>query len=112
VVVIRQKHTQFKGIGHTESNVLGKPLWPSQAFRTTGLMLLTASLVSLLGGLVQINPIWNYGPFQATTVSAPSQPDWYVGWLEGALRLFLQSSSRFWGLRSRRLSFPASSCPG
>src|SRR5919109_218282 len=88
VVVVRQKHTQFKGIGRTESNVLGKPLWPSQAFRTTGLMLLTASLVSLLGGLVQINPVWHYGPFQATTVSAPSQPDWYVGWLEGALRLF------------------------
>ncbi|MFN2488321.1 MAG: cytochrome bc complex cytochrome b subunit [Actinomycetota bacterium] len=86
--VVRQKHTQFKGPGRTEGNVIGKPLWPSQTFRSIGLMLITAALLSLMGGLIQINPVWNYGPFDATTVSAPSQPDWYVGWLDGALRLF------------------------
>ena len=87
-IVVRQKHTQFRGQGRTEKNVVGKPLWPSQTFRSAGLLLLTASLLSFMGGLFQINPIWSYGPFDPTTVSAPSQPDWYIGWLEGALRLF------------------------
>jgi ubiquinol-cytochrome c reductase cytochrome b subunit len=45
-------------------------------------------VLALMGGLLQINPIWAYGPFDATTVSSPAQPDWYVGWLDGALRLF------------------------
>jgi ubiquinol-cytochrome c reductase cytochrome b subunit len=88
VLVVRQKHTQFRGAGRTEKNVVGKPLWPSQTFRSAGLLLLTAALLSFMGGLLQINPIWSYGPFDPTTVSAPSQPDWYIGWLEGALRLF------------------------
>ncbi|MDQ4095213.1 MAG: cytochrome bc complex cytochrome b subunit [Actinomycetota bacterium] len=87
-LVVRQKHTQFRGPGRTEKNVVGKPLWPSQTFRSAGLLLLIASLLSFMGGLLQINPIWTYGPFDPTTVSAPSQPDWYIGWLEGALRLF------------------------
>jgi ubiquinol-cytochrome c reductase cytochrome b subunit len=51
-------------------------------------MLLTAAVLALMGGLLQINPIWTYGPFIPTTVSAPAQPDWYLGWLDGALRLF------------------------
>jgi ubiquinol-cytochrome c reductase cytochrome b subunit len=51
-------------------------------------MLLVAAVLSLMGGLVQINPVWTYGPFIPTTVSAPAQPDWYLGWLDGALRLF------------------------
>jgi ubiquinol-cytochrome c reductase cytochrome b subunit len=43
--------------------------------------------VCLLGGVAQINPIWLYGPFKPENVSSASQPDWYMGWLEGALRL-------------------------
>ena len=87
-ILWRQKHTQFPGPGHREDNVVGKSFWPSQVFKSTGLMLLVAAVLSLMGGLVQINPIWTYGPFIPTTVSAPAQPDWYLGWLDGALRLF------------------------
>ncbi|HET7140928.1 MAG TPA: cytochrome b N-terminal domain-containing protein, partial [Candidatus Limnocylindria bacterium] len=87
-ILWRQKHTQFPGPGHTEHNVVGKSFWPSQVFKSTGLMLLVAAVLALMGGLVQINPIWSYGPFIPTTVSAPAQPDWYVGWLDGSLRLF------------------------
>ncbi|MGI8871591.1 MAG: cytochrome bc1 complex cytochrome b subunit [Candidatus Limnocylindria bacterium] len=83
-----QKHSQYPGPGRTEHNVVGKPFWPSQVLKSTGLMILTAAVLSLMGGLIQINPVWTYGPFIATTVSAPAQPDWYVGWLDGALRLF------------------------
>jgi ubiquinol-cytochrome c reductase cytochrome b subunit len=87
-ILWRQKHTQWAGAGRTEHNVVGKRFWPSQVLKSTGLMLLTAAVLALMGGLLQINPIWTYGPFEATTVSAPAQPDWYVGWLDGSLRLF------------------------
>jgi ubiquinol-cytochrome c reductase cytochrome b subunit len=87
-VLWRQKHTQWPGGGASETRVVGKPFWPTQVFKSTGLMLLTAAVLALMGGLLQINPIWTYGPFDPTRVSAPSQPDWYVGWLDGALRLF------------------------
>src|SRR5688572_10349611 len=92
-ILVRQKHAQYKGAGRTETapteeNVVGKAFWPSQVFKSTGLMLLVAAVLAFMGGLLQINPIWAYGPFDATTASAPAQPDWYIGWLEGALRLF------------------------
>jgi ubiquinol-cytochrome c reductase cytochrome b subunit len=47
----------------------------------------TASVLAGLGGLAQINPIWLYGPYRPAAVSAGSQPDWYIGWLDGALRV-------------------------
>ena len=87
-ILWRQKHTQFRGPGRTESNLVGKAFWPSQVFKSTGLMLLVAAILAALGGLAQINAVWAYGPFDASAVSGPAQPDWYVGWLEGGLRLF------------------------
>ena len=87
-ILVRQKHSQYAVPGATEHNVVGRAFWPSQAFKSTGLAILIAAVLALMGGLVQINPVWTYGPFDATTVSSPSQPDWYVGWLDGALRLF------------------------
>ena len=44
-------------------------------------------MLFLLGGLVQINPIWQYGPYQPWLGTNGVQPDWYMGWLIGALRL-------------------------
>jgi ubiquinol-cytochrome c reductase cytochrome b subunit len=87
-ILIRQKHAQFPGEGRTEKNVVGKPLWPQQVFKSVALLLLTGSVLAFMGGLIQINPVWDYGPFDPTAVSAPAQPDWYIGWLEGSLRLF------------------------
>jgi ubiquinol-cytochrome c reductase cytochrome b subunit len=86
--VVLHKHTQFRGGRARESNVIGPAFWPTQVFVSTGLFFLTAAFMALLGGLVQVNPIWAYGPFDATVVSSPAQPDWYVGWLDGALRIF------------------------
>ena len=86
-IIWHQKHTQFPGPGRTEHNVVGSPLWPHYAMKSVGLALLVAAVLALLGGLFQINPVWLYGPYDPTTASAPAQPDWYVGWLEGILRL-------------------------
>jgi len=86
-LVIRQKHTQFPGGGRTETNVVGAPLWAGQALRSGGLFFATAAVLFLLGGLVQINPVWHWGPYKPHLAFNGAQPDWYLGWLIGALRL-------------------------
>ncbi|HEY6487312.1 MAG TPA: cytochrome bc complex cytochrome b subunit [Candidatus Cybelea sp.] len=86
-IVWRQKHAQFPGPGRTERNVVGSPLFPNYAAKSLALMLAVTSVVFALGALVQINPIWLYGPYEAWNVVSPAQPDWYIGWLEGALRM-------------------------
>jgi ubiquinol-cytochrome c reductase cytochrome b subunit len=87
-LLVLQKHTQYRGGPAREDNVVGRNFWPGQVFLSTGLFFLTAAVVAFLGGLFQVNPIWAYGPFDAAVVSSPAQPDWYVGWLDGALRVF------------------------
>jgi ubiquinol-cytochrome c reductase cytochrome b subunit len=80
-------HTQFRGGGATERNVVGTPMWPGYALRSLGLFFATAGFLFLLGGLVQINPIWQWGPFELEDGTNGVQPDWYMGWLIGALRI-------------------------
>src|SRR3954451_24418899 len=87
-VMWRQKHTQFPSPGRTEHNVVGTRLWPTYAARSLGLFAAVFAVLAALGGLAQINPIWLHGPFEPAAVSTAAQPDWYMGWLEGALRVF------------------------
>jgi ubiquinol-cytochrome c reductase cytochrome b subunit len=82
-----QKHTQFAGPGRTEDNVVGSRIYPVFAAKTGGFFLLVFGVLAALGGLAQINPIWLYGPYDPSQVSAGSQPDWYVGFLDGSTRL-------------------------
>ena len=86
-LIIRQKHTQFAGKGATDDNVVGERMWPTYAFKAAGLFFIVAAVLALLAGLAQINPVWMYGPFRLENVSSASQPDWYMGWADGALRL-------------------------
>jgi ubiquinol-cytochrome c reductase cytochrome b subunit len=87
VLVARPHHTQFSGRRETERNVVGIPMWPGYALRSIGLLLSVAGVLFLLGGLVQINPIWLWGPYEPYQATNGAQPDWYLGWLIGALRL-------------------------
>jgi len=96
-ILVRQKHTQFRGRGRTNTNVVGARLWPTFMAKTLGLFFLTFAVLAALGGLAQINPVWIWGPFEPAAVSAGSQPDWYVGWLEGSLRLFPAWETRLFG---------------
>ncbi len=82
-----QKHTQFPGPGRTEHNVVGSRLFPVYAAKAGGFFFLVFGVLVLLGGLAQINPIWLYGPYDPSQVSAGSQPDWYMGFLDGSTRL-------------------------
>ncbi len=86
-ILWRQKHTQFPGRGRRERNVVGSRLWPTYATKSVALFAIVVAVLGALAGLAQINPIWLYGPFDPAAVSTAAQPDWYLGWLEGALRL-------------------------
>ncbi|MGH9070359.1 MAG: cytochrome bc1 complex cytochrome b subunit [Acidimicrobiales bacterium] len=107
-----QKHTQFRGHGATERNVVGTPVWPGFVFKTTGLLMMIFGITALLGGLAQINPIWLYGPYVPYNVTYLVQPDWYMGWLDGALRLMPRWEVNLQGHMIPTLFFPAVLMPG
>ena len=86
-MIVRQHHSQFPGPGRRERNVVGTPMWPAYALRSLGLLFAVAAVLVLIGGLIQINPIWQWGPFHPYLSENGAQPDWYIGWLIGALRL-------------------------
>ncbi|MCA1710860.1 MAG: ubiquinol-cytochrome c reductase cytochrome b subunit [Actinobacteria bacterium] len=87
IMIWYQKHTQFPGPGRTENNVVGSRFYPIYAAKAGGFFFLVFGVLALLGGLAQINPIWLYGPYDPSQVSAGSQPDWYMGFLDGSTRL-------------------------
>ncbi len=105
-LLIRAKHTHFPGKREREDNVVGQRLWPTYAAKASGLFFLTSALLALLGGVAQINAIWNYGPFRVANVSSASQPDWYMGWPDGALRLFPDWEIRLGGYTVANVFFP------
>ncbi len=111
-LVARQRHTQFRGPGRTEANVVGERVWPTFAAKGLGAFLLTAAVLCALGGLAQINPVWLYGPYRAAEVSAASQPDWYMGWLDGALRLWPGWEIRLFGFELPTPFYPSVLLPG
>jgi len=88
VLVASRHHTQFRMTRrHTERTVVGTPLIPGYAPRSLGLASSVVAMLFLLGGLVQINPIWLWGPYHVSEATNGAQPDWYLGWLIGGLRL-------------------------
>ncbi|MEV1081459.1 ubiquinol-cytochrome c reductase cytochrome b subunit [Streptomyces sp. NPDC050211] len=87
ILVFYLKHTQWRGPGRTRRNAVGKPFFPQFVASSGGLFFAVFGVLTLLGGLAQINPVWAYGPYRPDQASTGAQPDWYVGFLEGALRL-------------------------
>ena len=83
-----QKHTQFPGPGRTETNVVGVRVMPVFAVKSGAFFAMTVGILGLMGGLLQINPIWQLGPYKPSHVSAGSQPDFYMMWTEGLARIF------------------------
>ena len=87
-LVALKHHTQFRmGARESERKVVGVPTFPGQTPRSLGLFAAVAGVLFLLGGLVQINPIWLWGPYHTYSATNGAQPDWYLGWLIGALRI-------------------------
>jgi len=98
LLLVYQKHTQWPGPGRTNDNVVGYPMLPVYAAKAGGYFFIVFGVSALMGGLFSINPVWRFGPYDPSQVTAGSQPDWYMGWPDGALRIFPGWESHFWGV--------------
>jgi ubiquinol-cytochrome c reductase cytochrome b subunit len=96
-LMFHQKHTQMPGKGRTNQNVVGAPMYPYFMAKTGAFFFFTFAAVAIAATFAQINPIWLYGPFNPVAMSAGSQPDFYMGMLEGALRVMPAWQWAPWG---------------
>ena len=88
MILWHQKHTQYPGQGRTDKKVVGTPMFPAFAVKAGGFFFFTFAVIAGLSAFVQINPIHLFGPFTPTSITSGLQPDWYMGFMEGSLRIF------------------------
>ncbi|GIG27426.1 cytochrome b [Cellulomonas marina] len=93
--VVLHKHTQYPGSGRTDKNVVGYPLFPVYVAKAGGFFFVVFGVIALMAATMTINPVWNYGPYDPSPVGAGAQPDWYMLFLEGALRLMPGGPTEF-----------------
>jgi ubiquinol-cytochrome c reductase cytochrome b subunit len=86
-MVVIHKHTHYSGAGKRDDNVVGYPLAPVYVAKAGGFFFIVFGVIMLVAATFTINPVWNYGGYDPSPVSAGTQPDWYIGFLDGALRL-------------------------
>jgi len=98
LLLVYHKHTQWPGPGRTEKNVVGYPLLPIYAAKAGGFFFIVFGITALMGALLTINPVWKYGPYDPSKVTAGSQPDWYMGIAEGLLRIMPGWETHIWGV--------------
>ncbi|OLT35070.1 ubiquinol-cytochrome c reductase cytochrome b subunit [Actinomadura sp. CNU-125] len=97
MIMWHQKHTAMPVKNQTEKQVYGYPFYPVFMAKTGAYFLFTFGVLALMGAFFQINPIWLFGPYDPGAISAGSQPDWYMGVLEGSLRLMPGWETTLWG---------------
>ena len=95
-LMVINKHTQWPGPGRTNGNVVGNPVLPVFAGKAGGFFFLIFGLIFLIASFFSINPVWNYGPYDPSPVSAGTQPDWYIGFADGMLRLIPPGWEVYW----------------
>jgi ubiquinol-cytochrome c reductase cytochrome b subunit len=96
MILWHQKHTDFPGPGKTEDVVIGTKFYPTFFLKTNGFFFMVFGMITALSAFAQINPVWLYGPYNPGQVSAGSQPDWYILFLEGSLRMMPNWESHIW----------------
>jgi ubiquinol-cytochrome c reductase cytochrome b subunit len=101
-IMFHQKHTQMPGKGRTEKNVVGAPMYPYFMAKTGAFFFFVFGVLALMSTVAQVNPIWLYGPYNPLSISAGSQPDFYMGFLEGTLRV---SPSWTWDLAGHTVAW-------
>jgi ubiquinol-cytochrome c reductase cytochrome b subunit len=106
-MIWRQLHTNYPGPKRTNETIVGSRLWPSYTAKSIGLFLLVFGVIAGLGAFFQIDPVWTYGPYDPASIMAGAQPDWYLGWVEGAIRLFPGINLRLGHWLIPELFFPA-----
>ena len=113
MLVWYQKHTQYPGPGRTEKNVVGYPLLPVYMAKAGGFFFIVFGVTAFLGAVASINPVWLFGHYTPAQVTAGSQPDWYMGWLDGLVRMAPPLESYIFGYTiSWNILIPALIVPG
>ncbi|MFF1294497.1 MULTISPECIES: cytochrome bc complex cytochrome b subunit [unclassified Streptomyces] len=97
ILVFYHKHTQYPGPGRDEKTVVGMPLLPVYTAKAGGFFFLVFGVLALMGGLAQINPVWAFGPYRPDLVTTGAQPDWYLGFSEGLIRVMPGWEINAWG---------------
>ncbi len=85
--MFHQKHTQMPALENTEKNVVGQPFFPYFLLKGQAWFFFIFGALVVLATFAQINPVWQYGPYTPLAISSASQPDFYMGILEGSLRM-------------------------
>ncbi|WP_329340292.1 cytochrome bc complex cytochrome b subunit [Streptomyces sp. NBC_00663] len=97
ILVFYHKHTQFPGPGRNEKSVVGMPFLPVYTAKAGGFFFLVFGMLALMGGIAQINPVWAFGPYRPDLVTTGAQPDWYLGFSEGLIRVMPGWEINAWG---------------
>ncbi|WP_380283108.1 cytochrome bc complex cytochrome b subunit [Kitasatospora purpeofusca] len=97
ILVFYHKHTQFAGPGRKNENVVGMPLMPVYMAKAGGFFFLVFGVIAAMAAIATVNPIWLYGPYRPDQVSTDAQPDWYMGFSEGLIRIMPGWEIGLWG---------------
>ncbi|MGX1562616.1 cytochrome bc1 complex cytochrome b subunit [Streptomyces sp. NPDC055506] len=97
ILVFYHKHTQFPGPGRKERSVVGMPFLPVYMAKAGGFFFLVFGVLTVMGALAQINPVWAFGPYRPDLVTTGAQPDWYLGFSEGLIRVMPGWEINLWG---------------
>ncbi|MET8979853.1 cytochrome bc complex cytochrome b subunit [Streptomyces sp. NPDC004539] len=97
ILVFYHKHTQYPGAGKTQKSVVGMPFMPVYMAKAGGFFFLVFGVLALMGGIATINPVWAFGPYRPDLVTTGAQPDWYLGFSEGLIRVMPAWEINGWG---------------
>ncbi|WP_055616993.1 cytochrome b [Streptomyces phaeochromogenes] len=97
ILVFYHKHTQYPGPGHNQKSVVGMPFMPVYMAKAGGFFFLVFGVLSMMGALATINPVWAFGPYRSDLVTTGAQPDWYLGFSEGLIRVMPGWEINAWG---------------
>ncbi|MFE6889598.1 cytochrome bc complex cytochrome b subunit [Streptomyces sp. NPDC057694] len=97
ILVFYHKHTQFAGPGRSEKNVVGAPFMPIYMAKAGGFFFVVFGVLALMGAVATINPVWAFGPYRTDLVTTGAQPDWYLGFSEGLIRVMPGWEINAWG---------------
>ncbi|MFE5888656.1 cytochrome bc1 complex cytochrome b subunit [Streptomyces sp. NPDC002285] len=97
ILVFYHKHTQYPGPGRGQKSVVGMPFLPVYMAKAGGFFFLVFGVLTIMGGIASINPVWAFGPYRPDLVTTGAQPDWYLGFSEGLIRVMPGWELNAWG---------------
>ncbi|MEU5072364.1 cytochrome bc complex cytochrome b subunit [Streptomyces asoensis] len=97
ILVFFHKHTQYPGPGRDQKSVVGMPFMPVYMAKAGGFFFLVFGVLAVMGGIASVNPVWAFGPYRPDLVTTGAQPDWYLGFSEGLIRVMPGWEINLWG---------------